>query len=211
MNKILMARDGIILNNYEGKINNNIHKITINGKCILKLENILNLDLFLNNNSYLDVSIINNNSKSSHINIHQENKTVLKYKEVIINNSNPLYEINNYVNGDHNNSILKIRCLNKNGLSKLNVLANVFEKTSDNQVIEDLKGLIELGSIQINPDLEVSSFEGIVNHLTSISSFDKEKLLYLKEKGISLGKAKLILEKGFLKGIFDEEVRKELE
>ncbi len=110
---------------------------------------------------------------------------------------------------------IKVRVINILSNSNINLVVNgkILEATRDNELIEDLKGLIinENDMIKISPNMMVDTNEVLANHLVTIGSFNKEELFYLTMRGLSLSSAKELLKKAFLTNIMSAYEKEKME
>ena len=140
------------------------------------------------------------------IQIEQSNNTTINYYEAFISKDITNYNIINKIKGNNNKSNIKLRVISKDKNINLNVLARVFDKTIDNDILEDIKGINDGGIITVEPNMEINTNEVMANHLVTIGNITKEYLFYLESKGINENMAKEIILKGFLNGIFKEHI-----
>ena len=213
MNKIEVDKE-LDINNYNGQIlytlSDNI--INISGKCILyDYNNNKNITINLLDNSYLEYYKIRNKIEDTNLLIVGSNDTYLDYKEIIINNDDFNYNINTILKGNNNVSKLYLRCLNESG--NANILANgrVEDKTSNNELLEDLRGLnIEDNTLIIKPDMQINSLDVVANHKVTISNVKEDELFYLESKGVNKKDAIKLLKEGFILGILPDNMKEEI-
>ena len=210
MNKLLVS--GIVNLKSDSYIVNlsNESIINIDGKVIIYLINEVSdkLNIYLKDNSYLELYKINDNKvKNLEVNIYQNNSSVLYYNESFITNDNNNLVINNYVNGDNNYSNINVRCISNNGNSVIVVNENIIKNTSNNIALEDLKGVNNGGTVHIEPNIICESNEVSANHLTTIGKLDEESINYIKSKGISEDNAKELLLNGFMYSNMDDYIK----
>lgn len=200
MNKLLVS-DIINLDNgsYNISCKNKKIEININGNVDIYLDNeIINeLNINLNDNSILNLYKFNINNNIV-INIKQNNNSKLNYNESFINELDSKLIINNYINGNNNESNINIRNIANNNNSKIIVNVKVNKNTFNNIALEDLKGINNGGFIHIEPNIDCLSNEVSANHLTTIGNIDNDLINYLMSKGISISEAKKLLLKGFI-------------
>ena len=202
MNKILVS-DIINLCDDIYMLNCKTKKIVLNidGEVTVYLKNeILNeLTINLQDNSILNLYKFNNRRESNlEVNIYQNNDSKLNYNESIVNEVDNTLIINNYINGNNNESKINVRNISDNGLSKVIINVKVEKDTKNNIALEDLKGINNGGLIHIEPNIDCLSEDVSANHLTTIGCLNKDSLNYLMSKGISLTVAKVILKKAFI-------------
>jgi len=212
MNKILVS-DIINLNNGSYKIeclNKNI-KLKINGEVKLYLYNEIFEDLYidLEDKSNLEIYIYNEKLNNiMNINIYQNNNSKLYLNNSIINDEKFKIIINNYIKGNNNESNIKLRNISNNENSEIIVNVNIDKNTINNIALEDLKGINNGGSVLIEPNIICNSYEVVANHLTTIGCLDRDSLNYLMSKGISEEESKKVLLKGFIYSNMDENFKK---
>ncbi len=211
MNKLLVSdiielKEGI----YLLEVKSNKLKIITNGNITIYLINTLinNLDLLINDNSYVNMYIFNKNVNNKLvINILEDNNTKIDLRYAFINNNDYECVINNNIKGHNNNSNINIRNISNNGLSKVIINAYIEERTTNNIALEDLKGINNGGLIHIEPNIICNSNEVSANHLTTIGSFNKDIINYLMSKGIKEELTKDLLLKGFLYSNMDDYIK----
>ncbi len=211
MNKILVS-DIINLSNedYILNIKNKDAIINIEGNVKLYLINELinKINFNLKDNSNLVIYLFNNNIKNKTIfNINQNNKTKLNLNISIINNDNCELIVNNNLNGNNNESIIKSRLVSNKKFNKLIINAYIDKNTLNNIALEDLKGINNGGVVHIEPNIICLSNEVSANHLTTIGNFSKESVNYLMSKGLNQDLAKQIMLKGFIYSNMDEYIK----
>lgn len=209
MNKLVVAEKNIVIDNekIELELKGDI-QITCCGKNTVVIHNKdnVNLHIVLNDESSLKLLMVNFNKKgSSNITIEQNNNTSIVYKESFISKEDTDLTINNIVKGKNSKSNIKIRCISKKNNIKINVLAKVLENTQDNDIIEDIKGINDGGTVLIEPNMEIDTSLVSANHFVTIGEIDKDSLFYLQTQGIKKSIAQELILKGFLKSIFREE------
>ena len=213
MNKIVIDKE-LCIDNYNGEIfytlSDNI--INIKGNCtIYDFNTNKNVNINLLDDSSLLYYKIRNNNKDTKLLINQMNNTYLDYKEIIINNDDFNYEINVDIKGNNNVSKVGLRCLNESGNAFINANGRVEEKTFNNELLEDLRGLnINNKQLIIKPDMQINSLDVVANHKVTISNVSKEELFYLQRKKKKKDSAISLLKEGFILGILPLEMKEEI-
>ncbi len=216
MNKLLLVgvkntlAPGNYLISYKNKTT-----IDIDGEVNLAHYETTGYDLNLN---LLDNAILNLNylyivSHDLKLTINLNNNTTLDAHITLVNEGSHKIEINLNMLGNNNKAKITLRVINKNNHDNITVAVtgNIAKNTCDNELLEDLKGLIlKEDTIKICPNIEVDTNEVIANHLVTIGSFNKEDLFYLKTKGLSELTAKKLLLKRFLINNLPEDLQKHL-
>ena len=211
MNKIVIARENYSLVDTIGILDILGNNVTLNcqGNNTLYIKNKenLNLHIVLDDNSHVDIFLYSLNKKNNNeVIIEQSNNTTINYYEAFTSKDITNYNIINKIKGNNNKSNIKLRVISKDKNINLNVLANVYDKTIDNDILEDIKGINDGGIITVEPNMEINTNEVMANHLVTIGNITKEYLFYLESKGINENMAKEIILKGFLNGIFKEHI-----
>lgn len=213
MNKIVVVEDILVTDgNYDINFKSN-SKLTTSGN--IKLNNIsdnecINIDIKSNSNILLNkFDKITNDTK---INIDIQNDSHFEMNYLIINEGINTVTITVNLRGNRSFAKIKVRSINVDNNSKLNIICNgiILKDTIDNELIEDLKGLEEYGSIKISPNMEVYTNEVVANHLVTLSSFNNTDIFYLTSKGLSENNAKKLLKLGFITQIFDKEFKEKI-
>jgi len=216
MNKILVVEDNI-------KIDNGKYLLDYKKESNIKIDGSVILDNYSKNNYYLNIEVLNNINlilnkvniieDNLKINITLNNDSILEYNMYVINKGINKVEINIEMLGNNNKAIIKLRVINKTSDSNLDIICNgkVKENTINNELLEDLKGLIvSTDSIKISPNMEINTNEVIANHLVTIGSFNKDDLFYLKSKGLSEELARKILLKNFITSNLNDDFKEKI-
>lgn len=213
MNKLIVDKE-LDIKDYSGEISYTLSDniINISGKCLLyDFNNSKNITINLNDNGYLEYYKIRNHVEDSNLLINQSNNTYLDYKEIIINNDTFNYNINTILNGDNNVSKLSLRCLNEDGTVNIKANGKVVDNTSNNELLEDLRGLnLNDNELIIKPDMQINSLDVIANHKVTISNVKEDELFYLESKGVSSKDAISLLKNGFILGILPDNMKEEI-
>ncbi|MBE6148395.1 MAG: hypothetical protein E7167_02745 [Firmicutes bacterium] len=182
-----------------------MNKLLMNKKVVNIINDCNDLKYDLNENEMLIVNYFCNNEQDINIEFRQANNSyfVLNFSCLVKSECN--INIKGNIEGSDNRSIINVRALSENDLGTFNISVKVFENTQNNEVIEDLKGINEDGSIIFLPILEVDTNEVDAEHFATVGSFDKNELFYLQTKGISLQSAYELLKKSFIYSLFSDE------
>lgn len=210
LNKIIVDEVEFTADNMEGIIETLNDKLCLNivhdNKIILDAKNVESLDIVMNDNSTLDISLINlEKTTKQNINIIQYNNTDIVYKDSFKSYQDSKVYIKNELKGNNNKSEISIRAISFEKKIVIENDAVVNKDTKDNLVIEDIKGINEGGNIVIKPIMQIDTNEVIANHFVTIGNIDKESLMYLNSKGLDTKKSKALLLDGFLKSIMPKE------
>lgn len=144
----------------------------------------------------LDLSLID-----YELHIKQMNNTRLELANSFLSKKDCYVEINDYLLGNDNYASIKLRCVSKMGEARIKVQAIANKDTKDNVVEEEIKGINMGGSILIEPNLEIDTFDIMANHASTISSIPEDDLFYLQSRGLSEAEAVKLIVEGFLKSI----------
>lgn len=173
-----------------------------------------NLNINLADNSNLNLFYVYILNKDLNIDLKVNNNSILNTNFIFLNTGNNKVIININTIGSNNKENIKLRAINKNKDSKLEIICTgiVTKNTCDNELLEDLKGLIpNNSSIKISPNIEVNTNEVMANHLVTIGSFDQSSLFYLKTKGLDDYMAKSLLLKSFLLSNIPAELQEKIQ
>ncbi len=210
MNKLLVVEDKKL---DSGEFNLDIKKdisITIENDVIIHDINNDNrkINIIINKDSKLKLYIVKELISDYDIHITLLNKAFLEFNMLLINKDNNQVKINIEMTQDKAKSVINIRGINKEYNSNLDIICNGYikENTKDNELIENMKGLIihNNDTIKISPIMIIDTNEVSANHLVTIGSFREEELFYLQSKGLSETLAKELLINSFLKGNMEE-------
>lgn len=180
---------------------NNIYK---NKKVINLIDNKDNLNYALDN-EMLVVNLFNKNSQSINIDFSQSEDSYLVINYSMLTNENVDINIKGNITGNNNKCVINVRCLSIDKHTNINVNVKANEKTIGNEIIEDLKGINEEGTVCFMPILEVDTHEVDAQHFATIGNFDKNQLFYLESLGLSEKTSKDLLKKSFIYNLFNEE------
>ena len=211
MNKLLVS-DIIDLENgeYTLKVNSKDLVVNIKNNVTIYLinENLNKLDIMMQDNSNLKIYIFNKIWHNNlDVNINQVNNSKINFNMSYTNDSDSNLIINNYLDGNNNESIINTRCVSNIGNSKIIINVNVAKDTINNIAVEDIKGINNGGFVHIEPNIIALSNEVEANHLTTIGSLDKDAINYLFSKGISNKDAKDLLLNGFIYSNMDNYIK----
>ena len=211
MNKLLVS-DIIDLENGEYTLKVNSKDLVVNIKSNVTIylinENLNKLDIIMQDNSNLKIYIFNKIWHNNlDVNIKQVNNSKINFNMSYTNDSDSNIIINNYLDGNNNESIINTRCVSDKGNSKIIINVNVAKDTINNIAVEDIKGINNGGFVHIEPNIIVLSNEVEANHLTTIGSLDKDAINYLLSKGISNKDAKDLLLNGFIYSNMDNYIK----
>lgn len=205
MNKLLVVEDKKL---NSGEFNLKFFKdvsLNIQGEVIIHDINSKNKDLALevSDNSSLALYQVKkiNADYSIHIKLLENAKFTLNMLIINDGKNKVIIDIEMPENGAC--SSVNVRAINTKDDDNLDIVCNGYinKDTKDNELLENLKGLIvnDGDSIKISPIMVVDTNEVIANHLVTIGSFNEEELFYLEALGLSEDMAKKILTQSFLK------------
>lgn len=211
MNKLLVVEDRkkIETGEYEMDTCENAH-IIVSGEVVIheyeKETKELRIDI--ENHSRLTFYQVKQLDQDYHIHICLKNEAIFQYHMLILNRGKHKVTIDVEMNDCGSKANVSVRTINLENHSNLDVVCNgvIGAKTIDNELLENLKGLIihEDDSIKISPIMMVDTNEVMANHLVTIGTFDKEELFYLKQRGLSEELAKKLLMDAFLTNIMSD-------
>ena len=112
--------------------------------------------------------------------------------------------------GNNNKYILNFRAIASSGDGKVNACVHVKDGTIFNEVVEDLKGILEDGTLNFMPILEIDTNEVNAEHYATIGHYPWEELFYLETKGICKEEGIKILKNSFLFNLFDKNFLKQI-
>ena len=187
-----------------------MNKIYKDKKVINIIDDASDLDLHLSENQMVIINCFFYDISNMRININQLSNSylVINYAGYVQNNANVFININ--VNGNNNTAIVNARTIAEKNHTTFEVKIKANEKTSNNEITEDLKAINEEGSISFLPILQVDTNEVSAEHYATIGGFDKKNLFYLEAKGISTKMAKDILKRSFINCLFSDNFLKML-
>lgn len=174
-----------------------------------KVLNVINenkdINIIVNQDEMVILNYYNDNQNTFNINTKQSNNSYLIVNVASKVKQDIKVNINSSIVGNNNRLVINVRVIGLEQSGIYNVVAKVQEKTQDNEVVEDLKGLIRDSQITLIPILEIDTNEVDASHFATVGSFNSEELFYLKSKGIAENKAKDLLQKNFINSLFNDE------
>ncbi len=182
-----------------------MNNIIMNKKVLNIINESNDLNIKVNKDEMVILNYYNDNQESLNINTEQINDSYL-----IVNIASKVKQdikvnINSMITGNNNRLVINVRVIGLENNGVYNVVAKVNENTQDNEVVEDLKGLIRDSQITLIPILEIDTNEVDAAHYATVGSFNNEELFYLKSKGIEESKAKDLLQKNFINSLFSDD------
>jgi len=182
-----------------------MNKLLMNKKVVNIINDCHDLNFDLQENDMLIVNYYSNCEKDININLCQNNNSyfVLNFSCIIKEDCH--VNIKGLIKGNNNRCVINVRALSEQNIGSFDVNVKVCENTKDNEVIEDLKGTIENGSLVLLPILEIDTNEVDAEHFATIGKFDEDELFYLQSLGISLKSAYELLKKSFIYSLFSDE------
>lgn len=224
MNKLLVDKENIIDikdNAIELDIAVNDLIINIKGKVLIeeiskKDNETLNLTLNIEPNSSLIYNrFMIHNAATNNITIKQDKNSNTTFNYSFIANDKVKLNINSELNGDNNETEIKVKAVTENnGSAHITGTADVKPNIKDNNLIESIKILLLNNEESVCvPNLLVSSNEVEVNHAATISSIDPNYLFYLNSKGLSNESATKLIKNGYLLSNLDinEKIKEQIE
>lgn len=203
MNNIKQKSEYIVLNE------NNINSLLDNKSYIID-KNLLsdNICITIPDGYNISFYLIDYDSNKLDITFNQNNDSNLIFNFSIINNDKSSYKIINNINGSNNKTVIKGRIYNNiNADTMCDISGDIKKNTLNNDYTEDVRGLnLYSNNLIIKPNLIVSTDEVIANHMVTIGNFEKSKINYLKQKGLSDENVKKLLLNNFLYEIFPKDM-----
>lgn len=216
MNNILIENDNISFDNETVNVNIKSNKLTINIANNVTINDLdtnideLNLTINIKANSSLTLNNYKNNSYinlNMQVNMEDNSNFYANIGYILIKPT--VIKINTDMQGDNITNILNLRCLTKEqGCANIKVNGNVLKNTINNIMKEDIKILNQNHSEnEICPNMLINTNEVKADHFATISGIDPKELFYLKTKGIKEQDGIKLLEKGFMKELFVNEIK----
>lgn len=149
------------------------------------------------------INYYHKDQKDIKISLIQNNDSKLTLNFFCYINEDVKVYIDNIVTGNNNISNINVRAIACKNNGYFDVKIKALEKTKNNVLIEDIKGLNENGAIILKPVLEIDTKDIDAKHYATIGSFNFDELFYLANKGISFDEAKNIIKQSLVYGMFD--------
>lgn len=182
-----------------------MNNIIMNKKVLNVINENKDINIIVNQDEMVILNYYNDNQNTFNINTKQSNNSYLIVNVASKVKQDIKVNINSSIVGNNNRLVINVRVIGLEQSGIYNVVAKVQEKTQDNEVVEDLKGLIRDSQITLIPILEIDTNEVDASHFATVGSFNSEELFYLKSKGIAENKAKDLLQKNFINSLFNDE------
>lgn len=182
-----------------------MNKLLVDKKEINIINENKNIDLKLEKNSQLVINYYNDSQESFDINITEEEASNLIINIASITDKDCKVNINVLITGNNNKCVINVRNISKNGNSNFYVNVKANENTKGNIIVEDLKGVLEDGTIDFLPILEIDTNEVEASHFATIGGFNQNDIFYLQSKGLEYDACIKILKKAFIYKIFNKE------
>lgn len=162
-------------------------------------------------NEELIINFYNSNLDNININVTQKDNSKLVINFVSLVSKHINVDIKSTITGDNNKCVINVRTISENELSTFNVVVKANSNTHNNEIIEDLKGINEGGSVTLLPILEIDTNDVNASHFATVGTFDKNIVFYLESKGLTYETVYSMLKKNFLHGIYNEDFIEKIE
>lgn len=181
------------------------NNILMNKKVTNIINNIQSEKIDIKENEYRVFNLYDDDLKSFDIEITQDSNSYL-----VINIAGYIHEdinikIKGIMKGNNSKCVIKFRGVAIKGHGNVEASVNAPYGTKDNVIIEDLKGLLEGGTLSLIPILEIDTSEIEASHYATVGVINEDELFYLQTKGISEEKAIDILKRSFITSPFDKD------
>ena len=187
-----------------------VNNILMDKKVINLIDNVKDLMYDVKDNEMLIINIFNSNMTSFAINTKQYNNSYVVINFAGFINKDGNINIESLIEGDNNHYIINFHGIASSCHGTIKANVHVKPGTKNNEVKEDLKGILEEGTLNFMPILEIDTSEVKAEHYATIGHYPLEELFYLQTKGISKEEAIKILKKSFLFNLFDKEFLKQI-
>lgn len=148
------------------------------------------INQYSENNSILNINIIQNNNSS------------FIYNHSFKNNKEYKLNIDVKLCGNNSKNYLNIHGVSDNSLVDVSINGSVLKNTINNVLDEKIKLLnINNGKSKINPNMFIDTKNVYANHGASISTIDSNYLFYLNSKGLDNKESIDLIIDGFLNNI----------
>lgn len=181
------------------------NSLLMNKKVINIIDENENQDYTLHDNDMLIINYFNRNPQSINIDITQENNTYLVINLSLLSKNDIKININSRIVGNNNRCVINVRDLALRGHADVNVCVFGKEGTHNNEIVEDLKGILDGGTVNMMPILEIDTCDVDASHFATVGYFNEDELFYLQTKGISKNECINILKNNFIYNLFSEE------
>lgn len=186
----------------------NVNKLLMNKKVLNYVNEKIDDEFNVKENEYTIINYFSENAQSFNLNIKQEKNSYCILNISLFIKADTSININNIILSDNNKFIINLRVIGAKNHGNINVNSQVKAHTKNNLVVEDLKGILEDGSLNLMPILEIDTEEVMAEHFATIGNFSEDELFYLQTKGISRQEGLKILKNSFIYNIFSDDFQK---
>ena len=192
MNKIVLDKENIIS-----------LCVSNDSICNIGLDyNIKELNIKINDGVKFVINQYSENNSILNINIIQNNNSSFIYNHSFKNNKEYKLNIDVKLCGNNSKNYLNIHGVSDNSLVDVSINGSVLKNTSNNVLDEKIKLLnINNGKSKINPNMFIDTKNVYANHSASISTIDSNYLFYLNSKGLDNKESIDLIIDGFLNNI----------
>lgn len=171
-----------------------------------------NLEIIIHDCGNMILNQVNKVKDNMNLTVILKNKCKASLNILILNEGENTVHISTIMEGNESSCKVKMRILNVDN-GKINIICDgkVLENTRDNELLEDLKGLITSNdTIKISPNMEVLTSEVSANHLVTVGTFESDALFYLESKGLSKKLAKKLLVDSFINEVTNDNLKEQI-
>lgn len=207
---MMISMNKIVIDVAKKKVENFVGRLEVKGdlelicegsnKIEIEFRKDVCLKIVLLDDSFVDLSIVDSSDFIKRdVMILQYNRSEMVYQEKFASNGPKDLLINNIINGNGNKSKIEIKCIAYQDIVNMKVMVKALKNTVDNLLVEDVKGILQGGSIVVKPEMEIDTNEVVANHFVTLGAIDEEVLIYLEGKGLNRKQATELILEGFLK------------
>lgn len=182
-----------------------MNTLSMNKKIINVINECKNLEYELNDNDNVIINYYNVKQESQIIGVKQKNNSKLVINIFSICQDSINFKVDVCVSGNNNETKVNARVIAENKMGDYRVNIKTLHGTHNNIVIEDLKGLLDGGNVNLMPILEVECQDVDASHFATIGGFSQEEMFYLQSKGLSEEASSTLLKKSFMYSLFNDD------
>lgn len=182
-----------------------MNTLQMSKKILNIIDNNADINCHIKENEEVIINYFNHHQQSININITQDNNSKLIFNSMSIVNENIKFDMNVTISGNNNEANINVRAIAQDNYGDFHVNVKANSKTHGNIIVEDLKGILEGGFLNMMPVLEIDTEDVDVSHFATIGGFNQDALFYLNSKGLSNEVAIELLKRNFMYSLFDKE------
>lgn len=198
MNKIIL--DGEV---YTVKHDINCIEVKKDSTLYINTDKDIHLDIKIDDNVTLTIFDFNKDRENTKIEVTQNNNSKINYYHGLDIDKLYNFKYRAYINGNNNVNNIYIHGISRGSVT-IDVDEIIDDKTSQNEVLEEIKILTDGGKALVLPKISVNTLNVFAEHKTTISNIRDDVMFYLNSKGIDSLDAKKLIIDSYRYGLFKD-------